>query len=128
MALEGLGARRDGDLARAWRLLEEARVEATGIGYPEDILNGLVRLELARLAVERGRPAEAVPYYRSLWWLPVPQLELARVYEELGEREKAREAYVYFITAWHDPDPEFEPLVAEIRQRIAALMDAPPSS
>ncbi len=124
-ALEGLAARREGDPERAWRLLEEARAEATGNGYPGHVLNGLIRLELARLAVERGRPAQAEPYYRSLWWFPVAQLELGRLHEALGEREKAREAYVYFVTAWRDPDPAFEPLVEEIRQRVAALMDAP---
>jgi tetratricopeptide (TPR) repeat protein len=63
----------------------------------------------------------AVRHYRAEWTDPIVRLKLARVYERLGETEKAREAYMYFVQAWADADPELQPMVEEARQAIVRL-------
>ena len=68
-----------------------------------------------------GRVDVALPLYaRTL-------LARGRVYEELGEREKAANAYRDFLETWRDADPELEPQKEEARAGLARLGDAPVS-
>jgi len=48
---------------------------------------------------------------------------LGELYEAKGEREKALSHYLQFVALWKDADPELQPKVAEVRQRIAHLKD-----
>jgi tetratricopeptide (TPR) repeat protein len=57
--------------------------------------------------------------------------ELARILRRLGElheakgnREKAIDYYQRFLAEWKDADPELQPRVTEIRQRLARLVAA----
>ncbi len=75
------------------------------------------------LYVEADSLEAAVDHYRSEWTDPVVRLKLARVYERMGEKEKARDAYVYFVESWADADPELQPMVEEAKQAIVRLRD-----
>ena len=69
----------------------------------------------SELLVDLGRPAEAVPYFESITNTALPQLELGKVYEALGDRESALAAYEEFVNAFDAPDPEVAALAEEGR-------------
>ena len=51
----------------------------------------------------------------------IAQLELGKVYEALGEREKALAAYEEFVNAFDAPDPEVAALAEEGRQGVIRM-------
>jgi serine/threonine-protein kinase len=89
-------------------------------------------LKLARVLIELGRPAEAVPILERAFRGP---LETARLYvthtelhellgralEAAGEPERAATHYEWVLRAWQSPDPVFEARRGEVRRRFAAL-------
>jgi tetratricopeptide (TPR) repeat protein len=50
---------------------------------------------------------------------------LGELYEARGDRSKAAEYYGRFADLWKEADPEFQPVVKEIRGRLAALTREP---
>jgi hypothetical protein len=48
-------------------------------------------------------------------------LELGRIAERLGERQKTAECYGFVLAAWRRPDPELPPYVAEAREALVRL-------
>jgi len=46
---------------------------------------------------------------------------LGPLYEELGETEKARDAYAEFAERWKDADPRLQPMVDTARAALARL-------
>lgn len=54
-------------------------------------------------------------------WRPRLLQELGELYEQKGDRAKALERYRAFVELWQDADPELQPRVREIRERIAKL-------
>ena len=46
----------------------------------------------------------------------------AAVSEELGDRERAIEYYNRFIELWTNADPDLQPIVADSKARLAALV------
>jgi tetratricopeptide (TPR) repeat protein len=48
---------------------------------------------------------------------------LGELYEAKGDRNKALGHYLAFVALWKDADPELQPKVAEVKQRIAHLHD-----
>jgi serine/threonine protein kinase len=87
------------------------------------------KLTLARLLSARGddrRAGEILERWR--WggsaggpWFVLATLELGRVAERLGEREKAIESYRFVTEAWRRADPELQPYVSEARDGLARL-------
>jgi tetratricopeptide (TPR) repeat protein len=81
-----------------------------------------------------GEADSAVAYYeqyaefawRPLLWdymeLPVSYRRLGELYEERGERDKAADYYGRFVELWSDADAELQPVVEDVRGRIARLM------
>ena len=120
VALDGLLAWKRGDLDLAEEFLEEARVEATGHGQQWSV-NDAIRWWLAELLVERGKLHEAKPYFSSLWTHTVSYERLGDLHSKTGDRDKARESYEMFLTAWRDAEPEMQPTVARVRQAMAGL-------
>jgi tetratricopeptide (TPR) repeat protein len=57
------------------------------------------------------------------WELPRILRRLGELYEAKGDREKATSYYQRFVTEWKDADPELQPRVTEIRERLKRLAD-----
>ncbi len=47
---------------------------------------------------------------------------LGELYEHQGERQKAIGYYDRFVELWKDADPELQPVVREVRARLARLV------
>ncbi|MGH7572471.1 MAG: adenylate/guanylate cyclase domain-containing protein [Gemmatimonadota bacterium] len=119
-ALEGLTAWRHDDLERSIRLLESARRDATG----HQIRHGgseLIRWSLGEILLEAGRPEDALRYFGSLTLNPMARFRAAKIYEELGRFEEAREGYAAALAAWSHADPEMRTLAEEARQGAIRL-------
>jgi tetratricopeptide (TPR) repeat protein len=81
-----------------------------------------------------GNPDSALTYYeryaefpsRLLSWdylnLPTTYQRLGELYEERGNREKAVEYYNRFVELWENADPDLQPVVDDMRGRIARLV------
>ncbi|HET8621924.1 MAG TPA: protein kinase [Gemmatimonadales bacterium] len=50
---------------------------------------------------------------------------LGELYEAQGDRKKAADYYGRFVELWKDADPELQPGVREVRQRLARLAQEP---
>ena len=46
---------------------------------------------------------------------------LGELYEARGDRDAAAKYYQRFVTLWKDADPELQPAVADVRQRLLRL-------
>ncbi len=55
--------------------------------------------------------------------LPGAYQRLGELYEATGDRDKAIEYYSAFVDLWDEADPELQPRVADIRARIARLVE-----
>ena len=88
---------------------------------------------LARTWEALGQPRKAASEYETFLeishsrWLDfnpavwvLDQYRLARVYERLGDTDRARHWYERFLTDWKDADPDIPELI-EARKRMAAL-------
>ena len=86
-----------------------------------------------------GLPDSAIAYYRlgtdrpelysnedsSLY--PLVLRRLGDLYEQRGDRAAAIEWYSRFVDLWHDADPDLQPIVREVRDRLAHLTAEPRS-
>jgi tetratricopeptide (TPR) repeat protein len=52
---------------------------------------------------------------------------LGELYEERGQLDKARDYYGRFLALWKDADPELQPIVRDVKQRLAKLSAEPRS-
>ena len=53
---------------------------------------------------------------------------LGELYERRADRQRALDAYSKFVELWRDVDPEFQPVVADVKRRIERLAaERPPS-
>lgn len=70
-----------------------------------------------------GRNEEALQWYttRSLVLLGPSHYYRGQIYQELGDTEKALWHYSAFTEMWQDADPEYQPLVEDVRERMARL-------
>jgi tetratricopeptide (TPR) repeat protein len=123
---EGYGAWRQGDGAAATALFLEALDSPDAFTHT----NALPRFWLAELYIERSEWEEAARVLNSWAWdefwtpftaEPLVRRRLGHVYEQMGEVEKARQAYADFIAAWADADPEGQVLVEEAREALVRL-------
>ena len=49
-------------------------------------------------------------------------LRRAEIYERLGDKSQAVEHYTRFLDLWKDADPELQPTVRDVKQRLAKLV------
>jgi tetratricopeptide (TPR) repeat protein len=60
------------------------------------------------------------------FYLAAALRRLGEMHETKRDRAKALEYYGRFVDLWKDADPEFQPLVADIRKRMVELAGEPP--
>ena len=60
------------------------------------------------------------------YFLAAALRRLGELYESKGQRDKAVEYLGRFVELWKDADPEFQPLVRDIRKHMAELSGEPP--
>ena len=91
--------------------------------------------DLARLAEKSGQPDSAITLYLQSVSSPslrrlnndafnrAPALKrLGELYEAKGDRAKAADYYGRFLDLWKEADPELQPIVREVRERLARLV------
>ncbi|HEX9579575.1 MAG TPA: protein kinase, partial [Gemmatimonadales bacterium] len=59
---------------------------------------------------------------RGMYDLPPTLKRLGELYQQRGNREKALEYYGRFVDLWKTADPELQPVVRDVRERMAALV------
>lgn len=102
--------------------LEELVTISTIAEYPSHYM----RFEIGKRLLEEGRPREAERYLMSIYPFALPyfvpaQFYLGRAYEELGERDEARERYRLFVEWWEDAEPHLQPWRAEAVEALRRL-------
>jgi len=55
-------------------------------------------------------------------WMPVALRRLGEIHESKGNTAQAIDFYNQFVELWDTADPNLQPLVADIRERIARLV------
>jgi tetratricopeptide (TPR) repeat protein len=121
-----------GDDDRALAEIEQTHPEATWwfVTVGDLILAETYPRYMRALLLEKaGRLEEAVRWYGSLGqasgdgyvYLAAKHLKMGELYERMGDRETAAKHYTRFVELWQDCDPEFRPMVEEVRDRITRL-------
>jgi len=102
----------------------------------EEIKDGCSICFLADMAYafdQAGLADSAIAYYREYLetpgdrfgddqvWLAPALRRLGELYEGKGDREQAVEHYGRFVELWKGADPELQPMVSEVKQRMARL-------
>ena len=103
--------------------------QANEVGWPLMALP-----QLGRAYEAAGRPDSAVAVYRryletpagyrlgeDAFELPTIYRVLGQLYEASGDRQLAVEFYGKLLELYRNSDPEFQPLVADVRYRLQAL-------
>ena len=52
---------------------------------------------------------------------------LGELYEERGDRARALEYYGKFVDLWRNADPELQPQVTDVKQRMSRLAGEQPA-
>jgi tetratricopeptide (TPR) repeat protein len=119
-AIDAYGWARNGNPTEREAAILDLR-DLQGTGLAPDVW---IKWWLGELYAEDGRPREASVYLEALRGSGVPyhaSYLLGKVYTELGEREKARDAYVRFLQAWEEADPDL-PQLEEARTALEELL------
>lgn len=121
-ALEGQDLARRGELDRGYELLLEGQRLATWAVSPSrSAMNEVIRWWIGDVLERMKRPADAARWFASLPEDPPAAERRARLYEQLGDTMKAREAYELVVLAWRDADPALQPRVEAARRALLAL-------
>ena len=87
-----------------------------------------LNLTVARLLAARGEDRQAGALLERWRWsggstpsFVLATLELGRIAERLGDKQKAAECYGFVMATWRRPDPELLRYVAEAREGLARL-------
>ena len=62
-------------------------------------------------------------FYGNMIFLAGVQKRLGELYEAKGNREQAAAHYLAFVDLWKNADPELQPAVTAVKQRLAHLQD-----
>jgi tetratricopeptide (TPR) repeat protein len=127
-ALQGYALWKRGQPAEALPQLEAVQRDMRGSAghFAENNLNEAVRWWLGQLLVELDRPRDALVYFQTFnnpaeGLDTFSEFESARIHQELGEFDEARESYENVLVAWRDADPELGPRIEAAREGLARL-------
>jgi tetratricopeptide (TPR) repeat protein len=93
--------------------------------------------ELARTFDDMGQPDSALAVYETYatqpepgaagrqWYLATAYRRLGTLYQEKGNKDKALEYYGKFTALWKNADPDLQPRVADVKQRMSELVAEP---
>ena len=136
-----------GEIALAEKRWPEAiaqfrRSDSTSMGLPYGVCLICVYAELGRAFDRAGVPDSAIVFYEKYmhtpyfmrgdesktgagrsdsYWYAVISRRLGELYEGKGDKAKAAENYSRFLGLWAGADPEFQPVVAEVRAASGRL-------
>jgi tetratricopeptide (TPR) repeat protein len=105
-------ARAYGSCVRCFRYQEGLAWEALG---QADSAEAAYRIAL-------GPEDEMQSFAADAYVLPQVRRQLGALYEARGERARAVEQYTAFLDLWRGADPELQPQVREVKERLAGLM------
>jgi len=127
--------------ARAAIAEAEGRLEEAAVGYrqwhdaADAFCNVCALYRLGALYEQLNRPDSAIsvyeeaitfqydsPQYQDPDWRVPSMLRLAQLYEGRGDTDEAIEYYNRFVELWQDADPVLQPIVEDVRGRIAGLV------
>lgn len=119
--LDSYRALKVGDLGRL-ESFERAMAGVSPYGWISDMPSQYLRLEVGRILLDARRLEDAERYFRSLYpysWHYVPaQYYLGRVYEAMGDLERAQARYRIFAEWWRTADSELQPWVEAARASL----------
>jgi tetratricopeptide (TPR) repeat protein len=125
--LRALAAEATGDPARVLEELDDFQGRFSLVQVRDSPFMGRAfenRLA-ARALYELGRDDEAIERSQSLllfsWNMAESHLLRGEIYERRGDVEAALESYDRFLELWESSDPEFQPIVDDVRNRVARL-------
>jgi tetratricopeptide (TPR) repeat protein len=133
LALESIGRLTSGALSAGLRALQAADTDSTirsferALGFAAGQIVFQLRYDLGRLSLESGDLERAEEHLASIEMREAHGLNapieyyLGKVYERLGNSERARLHYGRFVLWWQDCDPEVRPMWEEARQAVARL-------
>jgi tetratricopeptide (TPR) repeat protein len=76
----------------------------------------------AAYRVALGPEDELGAFAADAYTLPQVRRQLGALYEARGERAKAAEQYTAFLDFWRGADPELQPQVRDVKERLANLV------
>jgi tetratricopeptide (TPR) repeat protein/tRNA A-37 threonylcarbamoyl transferase component Bud32/TolB-like protein len=84
----------------------------------------------AEVLNEMGRYEEAMQLYTAAAdasppLAPASHLRIGEIHEQRGDVDQAVERYSAFVDMWAEADPEYQPMVEDVRNRIAVLVGEP---
>jgi tetratricopeptide (TPR) repeat protein len=134
----GRALRRDFDRSRGWAAIASGNPERglellrAGIDGFECKPCGLGAMAIAHDAAGNSDSVRVYweAYLDTHWGLPTIEAwarprafrRLGEIYESRGERDKAVEYYDRFVGLWENADPELQPIVSDLRARMARLV------
>ena len=76
---------------------------------------------LAAYTMAAEQPASLDRLYSDFWSVARNYRRLGELHEARGDKDKALEYYGQFTALWKDADPELQPQVKEVKQRMSKL-------
>jgi tetratricopeptide (TPR) repeat protein/TolB-like protein len=88
-------------------------------------LGGMADSALAHYERAVPFPGDADRLWEDQFTLPRAYKRLGELYEQKGNRTKALQYYGMFVELWRNADPDLQPVVREVKQRMAQLAGEP---
>ena len=134
----GLDLRRDFDRSRGWAAIAAGDMEL-GLEHMRAGVDGFVckPCGLGAMAIAHDAASNAdsaLVYWEAYldtywgipnieaWARPLAFRRIGEIYESRGDTDKAVQYYNEVVELWQDADPELQPQVADVRQRIGRLV------